>query len=132
MYNMQSQSLRLSRLRQKLARLKDMPAPLLAPFLDRSPMIKGTLYPLRRKCAKPYCRCARGPLHETMVLSASVSGKTRLWTVPQERIEAMHQMTEQYRRFRQARAELVKLYARHSSQMLRLIDAIERLRRKEP
>lgn len=95
-------------------------------------MIKGTLYPLRRKCAKAYCRCARGPLHETMVLSASVSGKTRLWTIPAERIEEIRRMTEQYRRFRQARAELVKLYAHQSSQMLRMIDAIERIRKKEP
>ena len=129
---MQLRSRRLSQLRQKLIRLKDVPEPLLAPFLNGSPMIKGTLYPLRRKCAKPYCRCARGQLHETMVLSASVSGKTRLWTVPQERIEEIRRLTEHYRRFRQARAELVKLYARQSSQMLRIIDAIERLRRKEP
>ena len=95
-------------------------------------MIKGTLYPLRRKCGKSYCGCARGRLHETMVLSASVSGKTRLWTVPEERIEEIRQMTEHYRRFRQARAELVKLYARQSSQMLRIIDAIEKIRKREP
>lgn len=129
---MQLRSRRLSQLRQKLVRLKDMPQPFLAPFLDGSPMIKGTLYPLRRKCSKTYCRCGQGQLHETMVLSASISGKTRLWTIPEERLEEIRRMTKRYRHFRKARAELVKLFINRSSQMLRIIDAIEGVRKKEP
>ena len=104
----------------------------LTPFLDGSPLIKGTLYPLRRKCGKSTCRCARGQLHETMVLSASVSGKTRLWTIPQERNWEIRAMTERYRRFRKARADLINHQGQRLSEMLRVINAIERIRKKEP
>ena len=95
-------------------------------------MIRGTLYPLRRKCAKPSCRCARGGHHETMVLTANISGKTRLWTIPEEHIEEVREMAERYRRFRRARADFIKLYSQRLTQMLRIIDAIEKIRKKEP
>lgn len=91
-------------------------------------MVKGTVYPLRRRCGKPNCRCARGKLHETTVLSASISGRSRLWTIPAAHVEKMNKLTRRYQRFRTARADFVKLYTK----MLRAIDAIEKVRRKEP
>lgn len=94
-------------------------------------MIKGTLYPLRRKCGKPSCRCARGQLHETMMLSASVAGKTKLWTIPAERVEQIREMTDRYRSFRRARTEFVKLYGQRLTRILHIIDTIERVRKKD-
>ncbi|MCK9365461.1 MAG: hypothetical protein M0P74_17905 [Syntrophales bacterium] len=91
-------------------------------------MVKGTVYPLRRKCGKPNCRCAKGKLHETTVLSASISGRSRLWPVPTGQVEQMSRLTKRYQRFRTARADFVKLYTK----MLRAIDAIEKVRRKDP
>jgi len=118
---------RLSSLRQTLVRLKDRPGKLLPIFLEGYPMVKGTVYPLRRRCGKPNCRCARGKLHETTVLSASISGRSRLWTVPADQVEKMSKLTKRYQRFRTARANFVKLYTK----MLRAIDAIEKVRRKD-
>jgi hypothetical protein len=91
-------------------------------------MVRGTVYPLRRRCGKPNCRCARGKLHETMVLSASISGRSRLWTVPVGQVEKMRKLTSRYQRFRTARADFVKLYMK----MLHAIDAIEKVRRRAP
>lgn len=91
-------------------------------------MVKGTVYPLRRKCGKAYCRCAHGQLHVTLVHSTNVEGKTRLWAVPKERIEELHLLTARYRRFRSARAEFVKLYVA----MLHAIDELEKIRKREP
>ena len=118
---------RLSSLRQTLVRLKDRPEKLLPIFLEGYPMVKGTVYPLRRRCGKPNCRCARGKLHETTVLSASISGRSRLWTVPVAQVEKMSKLTKCYQRFRTARADFVKLYTK----MLRAVDAIEKVRRED-
>ena len=40
--------------------------------------MKGSVYTLRRKCGKATCACARGALHETVVVSWSEAGRTRL------------------------------------------------------
>ncbi len=127
MYIMQTHRRHLSRLRQTLVRLKDQPGKLLPVFLEGYPLVRGTVYPLRRRCGKPNCRCARGKLHETTVLSASISGRSRLWTVPSDQVEKMSKLTKRYQRFRTARADFVKLYTK----MLRAIDAIEKVRRKD-
>ena len=123
---------RLSRLRQQLLRLHDQPEPLLARFMEGLPLIKGTLYVLRRKCGKPSCRCAKGQRHETMVVSALVAGKTRLWTIAPERLAEIRRQTECYRHFRRARAAFITNQRRKLTRMLMIIDALERIRGREP
>ena len=119
---------RLSRLRQQLVQLKDQPGELLPIFLGDSPLVKGTVYPLRRRCGKPSCRCARGELHESLVLTASVEGRTKLRSLAEEQAERVRELTQRYQQFRTARADFVKRYVR----MVKIIDAIERLRRVKP
>src|SRR5437773_12358617 len=118
---MQIRSRHLSRLRQELIQLRDSPIHDLAVFLSNRPLVKGTVYPLRRKCFKPSCRCARGALHETVVLTANFQGKTRLWTIPEDQIPAVRMQTEAYRRLRRARAAYIKAAAARQAKMLRLI-----------
>lgn len=122
----------LSRLRQKLLELYQPSIDDLAPFLSSRPLTKGTVYTLRRKCSKLSCRCARGQRHETVVLTASVRGKTRLWTIPQDRLEEIRQWARHYRGFRQARLGFVKECARRQAAMLSLINAIEKARIRQP
>lgn len=129
---MQTSRLDISQLRQKLLELNHPADDELAPFLSGRPIVKGTLYTLRRKCFKPSCRCTRGQRHETVVLTASIGGKTRLWTIPEDRIEEIRQSAGRYRKFRQARACFVKECARRQTAMLRLIDAIEKVRVRKP
>jgi len=102
------------------------------PLLSRRTLIKGTVYTLRRKCSKPSCRCARGALHESIVLTASISGKTRLWTIPEERIKELQEATRAYRQFRQARAQFLSRCRQRQKEMVSLIDHIERIRTREP
>lgn len=129
---MQLKSNRLSQLRQRLIRLGQFPYDLLSPFLGADSLIKGTLYTLRRKCSKTSCRCARGELHASLVLTAGVSGRTRLWTVYPERLREIRGSTGAYRRFRRARKELIKELGRRRAQMLSTVAAIERLRLRSP
>lgn len=130
---MQIRSQQFSRLRQKLTQLVHSSPPVnLSLFLSSLPLVKGTVYPLRRKCSKPSCRCVRGALHETVVLTASMGGKTRLWTIPEDRIDAVRQQAEEYRRFRKARSAMIKNSAQRQTKLLRLIDAIEKIRTQQP
>jgi len=122
----------LGKLRQELLELCRLTPGDLGPFLSSHPLIKGTVYTLRRKCSKPSCRCAQGQKHESLVLTASIAGKTRLWTIAPDRLEEVREQTERYRQLRRARSRLLKDFAKRQTGMLRLLDAIERARTRTP
>jgi hypothetical protein len=93
--------------------------------LQRSqPMVQGSFYRLRRKCGNPRCRCTRGELHASWVITRSEAGQHRLYPVPDEARGWLRQLTAEYRRYQRARAVLVK---RHQ-QMLALVDGLAELR----
>ncbi len=121
---------RVSRLRLALkARLDDYHHSL-EDLLPIRELLKGSVYELKTRCGKPSCHCAsaEGPLHAAPVLSWSHSGKTRLRSIPQREDARLRRLTENYRRFRQDRAALVKLHRR----MLLTIDRLEKLLRLPP
>ena len=117
----------LSRLRQRLRRLIERLERILEPAHERSPMIKGTVYELARKCGTPGCRCARGELHRSMVLSWSEGGKTRLKHLRPEQVEEVRRKSKVYTRFRRSRAQVTKI----CREIIELLDRIEELRREE-
>ena len=118
----------LSRLRQTLRRLlQDLEHSLEVAF-GRSPLVKGNVYEMARKCGKPNCVCTRGKLHRSMVLSWSEEGKTRLFSIPPERLGKLQEKSREYLRFRQARARVTEL----CREILAVLDQIENLRREEP
>lgn len=94
----------------------------------RSPLIKGNVYEMARKCGKPNCVCTRGELHRSMVLSWSEEGKTRLFSIPPERLAEIREKSEEYLRFRRARARITEI----CREILAVLDQIEKLRREEP
>jgi hypothetical protein len=117
----------LSRLRQELRRLlEDLECSMEVVF-GRAPFVKGNVYEIARKCGKPSCACARGQLHKSMVLSWSHQGKTRLRSIPAEKLAELRRKSEEYLRFRRARAQVTVIH----KQMLEVIDRIETLRREE-
>ncbi len=119
---------RLSRLRRGLLDLREQPGRLLPIFLDDHPLIKGTVYSLRRRCGKLGCRCVKkGELHESLVWTASVDGRTQLRSLSADHVVRARELTRRYQRVRAARAQFVKLYSR----MVNIIDELERLRRVE-
>lgn len=93
-------------------------------------LVKGSVYVLQTRCGKPSCHCAsdEGPLHTSTVLSWSEKGTTRLRTLPPGQRARLRQLTENYRRFRQARALLVKLQRR----LLATLDQLEKTLRLPP
>ena len=118
----------LSRLRSTLGdRLAELRRVLKVVF-GRSPLVKGNVYELARKCGKPNCICTRGELHRSMVLTWSEKGKSRLLSLPSERVGEVKKKSEEYLRFRRARARVTEIHR----DILGLMDRIERLRREEP
>ena len=121
---------RASRLRLALRSLLAEHQRQLDEMLPLRQLVKGSVYQPQTRCGKPSCHCAsdQGPLHSSTVLSWSEHGKTRLRTLPPGERARCQQLTDDYRRFRQARAALVKLQRR----MLASIDRLEKTLRLPP
>jgi hypothetical protein len=98
----------LSLLRQKLWRAYAALARTLRQLQRAQPMVQGSFYLLRRKCGKPNCRCATGPLHASWVLTRSQAGKDRIYSVPMDQRAQVRRWALEYRRYQRARAALVK------------------------
>jgi len=118
----------LSCLRQDLQRLLEDLQRSVKVVFGRSSLVKGNVYEMARKCGKPSCACTRGDLHRSMVLSWSHRGKTRLMSIPSERLAELRRKSEEYLRVRRARAHVSVLY----KQILAVMDRIEKLRIEEP
>jgi len=117
-----------SRLRQTLRNLiRELEASLEVAF-RRSPLVKGNVYELARKCGKPNCICTRGQLHRSMVLSWSEGGKSRLFSIPPERVGELKEKSEEYLRVRRARARVTEI----CREILAVLDQMEKLRSEEP
>lgn len=118
---------KFSQLRQSLKRLPDEIRRLIDPCFSDKPVIKGSVYELKRKCGKPGCKCALGELHCRMVVSSSEKGKTRLRVIPHGFLVEIQIKVRRYQEFRRARARLVEVHR----EMLRVIDEMEAMRREE-
>jgi hypothetical protein len=113
-----------SRQRRVLLGLLEDYGRLIRQVLALRDLLKGSVYELKTRCGKPSCHCAsrQGPLHSATVLSWSESGRTRLRSVgPQDRAR-WRRLAEDYRRFRQCRARLVKIHR----QVLLAVDRLEK------
>jgi len=118
----------LSRLRATLqGHLKELRRILKVVF-GRSALVKGNVYELARKCGKPNCICTRGQLHRSMVLTWSEGGKSRLVSIPSHRLADVNKKSEEYLRFRRARARVTEM----GREIVALMDRVEKLRREEP
>ena len=117
----------LSSFRRQLHKLQQQLPVLLESFLGREPLLRGSMYTLRRRCGKPSCHCARGKLHASTVLSYRGQGRPQNITPPPEQVSAVQKLTDRYRQFRQGRSQLLRL----QRQIVEVIDGIEAARVQE-
>jgi len=118
----------LSQLRFKLRNLMQELRDTLEVAFGRSTLMKGNVYEMSRKCGKPNCACTRGIMHRSMVLSWSERGRTRLYSLPPERVHEITQKSMEYLRFRSARARVSVI----AKEIVGILDRIEELRRENP
>jgi len=119
---------KFSQLRQYLRNLADQLNQLIDPFFSQKPVIKGSVYELKRKCGKRGCKCVQGELHSRMVVSASEKGKTRLSVIPRGFLVEVQIKVRGYQDLRRARARVVEVHKK----MLQVLDEMEAMRREEP
>jgi hypothetical protein len=117
----------LSHLRLELRQLLGDLERSLQSVFGREPLVKGTVYEMARKCGKPSCACARGQLHKSQVLSWSHQGKTRIKSIPADKLEELRRKSKEYLQFRRDRAQVSVICKR----MMSVIDRIEALRRED-
>ncbi len=115
--------LKFSRLRQSLVLLSNEVRQLVQPFLSDKPVIKGSVYELKRKCGKPGCRCAQGQLHRRMVVSASEKGRTRLRVIPHGFLVEVQGKVRGYQELRGTRARVVEVHRK----MLHIMGMVSKL-----
>jgi hypothetical protein len=119
---------RLSRLRGALLALLERLRETLEVALARTPLVKGTVYQIARRCGTPNCSCTRGQLHRNMVLTWSDEGRHRMRSIPPAQLADLRKKSAEYLRFRRARAEVAVLHKK----ILKVLDQIQELRREEP
>lgn len=118
---------KFSRLRQSLGHLSYQIRDLIRPFFSDKPVIKGSVYELKRKCGKPGCKCTEGQLHSSMVLSSSEKGRTRLRIIPRGSLLEVKSKVQRYQALRRSRSQLVQTFRK----MLQVLDEMEEIRREE-
>lgn len=98
----------VSRLRQEVYRLQVRMKDQMKEILRREPLLKGSVYVRKRRCGREGCRCSRGNLHVSEAFSYSQGGRTKHQALGELDADSVHACVENYRRFRTARAALVK------------------------
>ena len=65
-----------------------------------SPIVRGSLITLRRKCGTQTCRCANAEaeLHETPVLSYSLGGSTKMLTLRAQDVREVRAALKRYQK----------------------------------
>jgi hypothetical protein len=121
-------SQKLSRLRQELRQLWEQLGKTLQVSFADTPLVQGTVYQIARRCGSPHCRCTRGQLHRSMVLTWSEQGRHRMRSLPPQRVAEIRRKSKEYARFRRARAQVSRLH----EQMLVLLDQVQQWRREVP
>jgi len=118
---------KFSRLRQSLTHLSYEIREIIGPFFSDKPVIKGSVYELKRKCGKAGCKCTKGQLHRTMVLSSSEKGRTRLRVIPHGFLLEVKTRVQRYQKLRHSRQRLGEVHRT----MLQVMDEMEEMRREE-
>lgn len=98
-------------LRRQLWRQFRASGALLRQMTQPAELIPGSFYLMRRKCGKASCRCAKGHLHATYVLTRSEAGKHKLYSVPAHDRARVRKLAAAWKRAHKARAKLHKLQA---------------------
>jgi len=117
----------LSALRKELRTRYENMAPLLEPFLERSPLLKGCVYIAKGRCGRAGCHCAKGALHTSTVLAYRGGGRQCNRCPPEADLPLLRGWTSAYQRFRKARVQ----WAKEAGGVLKTAALLEQARLKE-
>lgn len=78
-------------------------------------MLPGSFIERRRKCGKPYCRCAEGKpehMHPEFLLSVLWEGKLKTFHIPAQLADVVRRQVELHKRFQRAAATVCQINLR--------------------
>lgn len=73
---------------------------ILSLMTGQAKVIRGTLVLMKRVCGNKRCRCSRGQKHESLYISQSRKGITRMVYIPRQDEAKVRQYTENYKRIK--------------------------------
>ncbi len=118
----------LSQCRLRMRHLMQDEEKLIQIFIDTKVLLKGSVYKMMTKCGKKGCRCQReGRLHSAWRISRSHEGRSQSKCISMREALNYRKLTYNYRRFRQARAKLVRLH----HQKIELVNMLQEAKKKE-
>lgn len=118
----------ISQYRLKIRQLIEEEAKLVQIFMETKSLVKGNVYKMMTKCGKKTCKCEReGELHSAWRISRSHKGRAQSKCIRKSEVPGYKDLTDNYRRFREARARLVRVHREE----IELINLLEKAKTKE-
>ena len=102
--------IQVSAIKQEILSIKQAISRSIESILSSNLVTKGTICEKRRKCGNKVCKCARGDLHVTKILSFSHKGKSRIIHLSRYsdlELRKLEKRVKEYQKFRRSRAQIV-------------------------
>lgn len=99
----------ISSLRQRLQSIHREVGELLPTLVGREPLFRGYVYNNPRRCGDPSCRCAKGELHDALVVRTPKGAGQIGRILKAEERKRVEPLATSYRTFRDARRQLKAL-----------------------
>lgn len=93
----------------KIRRIEKKRRQALSELFELKQIVRGSFCQIFVKCGKDYCQCKNGKLHPHRRMSWREKGRDLSRAVPKEDHEWVEERTENYRKFRKLRKEIVKI-----------------------
>jgi len=118
----------IGRYRLRLRELIEEERALVHILIDTKVLVKGYVYKMMIRCGKKGCKCEReGKLHSAWRISRSHKGRPQSRCISKSEVVDYRKLTNNYRRFRHARAGLANI---HREQII-LINKLEQIKTKD-
>jgi len=99
---------------------------LVAPFLDISPLIVGSITQTKGRCGKPNCACAEQPTHEVTLLMTSEGSHRTSQLIRKDDVEEVLEQWQHYKVLKKSITTLKELNQREIKILLQIIQERKR------
>lgn len=110
----------------KLDRLEQERRPLIAAFLEASPLIVGSITQTKGRCGKPGCACVEQPTHDITLLMTSEDGHRTSQLIRKDDVEEVLAQWQRYKSLKKSIATLKELNQEEIKILLQIIQERKR------